>query len=212
DGFVKDLETGYPLAGAKLTVLNDRNTVIGETVSAENGSFSLEGSCKDGKYTIIAIKEEYNEGKKLFAVVNANDSSDIEVALEKTIRRAPIGTDLVKFLNLEPVYFDLDKSKIRPDAEATLIKVIEYMGLFNDIKVEVQSHTDAKAGTNYNQRLSQRRAKATVKYLVERGINSERLKGVGFGESKLTNECNTRESCADEKHQQNRRSEFIIVE
>jgi len=212
DGIIKDQETGYPLSGAKVTILNDQKEIVAETISANDGSFKLDGDCKDGSYTITAIKEDYNDGNEMFTIVNANDSSGIEVKLEKTIRRAPVGSDLVKFLNLEPVYFDLDKSAIRPDAEITLNKVIEYMGIFNDIKVEVQSHTDAKAGKNYNNRLSKRRAKETVKYLVDRGIEAERISGKGFGETQLTNDCTERESCPDEKHQENRRSEFIVIE
>ncbi|WP_273566275.1 OmpA family protein [Maribacter halichondriae] len=212
DGIVKDQETGYPLSGAKVTILNDQKEIVAETISANDGSFTLDGDCKDGSYTITAIKEDYNDGNEIFTIVNANDSSGIEVELEKTIRRAPVGSDLVKFLNLEPVYFDLDKSAIRPDAEVTLNKVIEYMGIFNDIKVEVQSHTDAKAGKRYNDRLSNRRAKETVKYLVDRGIEETRITGKGFGETQLTNDCTTRESCPDEKHQENRRSEFIVIE
>ncbi len=212
DGIIKDQETGYPLSGAKVTILNDQKEIIAETISADDGSFTLDGDCKDGSYTVTVVKEDYNDGNEIFTIVNASDSSGIEVELEKTIRRAPVGSDLVKFLNLEPVYFDLDKSAIRPDAEVTLNKVIEYMGVFKDIKVEVQSHTDAKAGKRYNDRLSKRRAKETVKYLVDRGIEANRITGKGFGETQLTNDCTTRESCSDEKHQENRRSEFIVME
>ena len=119
---------------------------------------------------------------------------------------------MVKYLDLEPVYFDLDKADIRPDASVTILKVLEYMKAFPNMNVQVQSHTDVKAGSSYNVKLSKRRAENTVAYLVSNGIDASRLSGEGFGKTKLINECTTRESCPDEKHQENRRSEFIVME
>ncbi len=211
-GVVKDQETGEPLMAAKVSIFNSANELVTETVSGDDGTFTLDGDCKDGDYKLVASKDDYNEGTKMFAVVSANDTSGVEIALEKTMKQAPLGTDLVKFLNLEPVHFDLDKAEIRSDASVTIIKVIEYMKAFPTVKVQIQSHTDVKAGSGYNKRLSKRRAKNTVAHLIDNGIEASRISGEGFGETKLTNECNTRESCPDEKHEENRRSEFIVVE
>ncbi len=212
DGIVKDKETNEPLAGAKITIFNSTDEIVAETNSGDDGTFTLDGDCRDVDYKIIASKEDYNDVDKMFAVVRANDTEGIELKLEKTIKRATVGSDLVKYLNLEPVYFDLDKAEIRPDASVTILKVLEYMKAFPDMKVQVQSHTDVKAGKLYNMKLSQKRAENTVAYLVANGIDTSRISGEGFGKTKLTNECSTRESCPDEKHQENRRSEFIVVE
>ncbi len=212
EGIVKDEETDGPLAGAKVAIFNTNNELISETISGDDGSFALEGDCRDGDYKLVASKDEYNNGDKMFAVVSANDTSGVEIALEKTVKRAPVGTDLVQFLSLKPVYFDLDKADIRPDASATILKVIEYMNLFPDIKIQVQSHTDVKAGESYNQRLSQQRADNTVTYLISNRMDESRVSGEGFGKSKLANDCTTLEKCTDEEHEKNRRSEFIVME
>ncbi|TMM53268.1 flagellar motor protein MotB [Maribacter algarum] len=212
EGIVKDKETGGPLAGAKVTIFNTNNELVSETTSGVDGSFVLEGDCRDGDYKLIASMDEYDDGEKMFAVVSANDTSGVEIALEKTIKRAPVGTDLVQFLSLKPVYFDLDKADIRPDASATILKVIEYMNLFPDIKIQVESHTDTKAGTRYNERLSQRRADNTVTYLISNKMDESRVSGKGFGESKLANDCIDWTKCTPEKNEQNRRSEFIVIE
>ncbi|WP_430905876.1 OmpA family protein [Maribacter sp. 2-571] len=210
-GTVTDDETGNPMGNAKVAIFNRNAELVSETLSNADGSFMLEGDCKDGSYKVVATKEEYNDGDTAFEVVGANNTEDVEVRLKKTIKQADEGTDLIAFLKLEPVYFDLDKADIRPDASRTMTAVIEYMNTFPDIKVQVQSHTDAKASTGYNSGLSKRRAKNTVAYLIANGIDASRVSGEGFGESQLTNECNTRESCPDERHQENRRSEFIVV-
>lgn len=211
-GIVKDLETGEPLAGADVAIFDSQGQIVAETVSSNDGSFILDGDCKDGDYKLSASKEDYDDGDKMFAVVGANNTNDVEVALEKTAKRAPTGADLVKYLGLEPIYFDLDKDAIRPDASRTMERVIAYMKEFPDLKIQVQSHTDVKADDDYNMKLSKRRATNTVLFLAANGIEESRLSGDGFGKARLINDCTTPESCPDEKHQENRRSEFIVVE
>ena len=211
-GIVKDEETGEPLVGAKVALFNSSNEIVAESISDSDGNFSLDGDCRDGDYKLVASKEDYNNGDKMFAVASANDTEGVELKLEKTVKRATVSTDLIKYLNLKPVYFDLDKADIRPDASETILTVVEYLKTFPDLKVQVQSHTDVKAGNSYNMRLSQKRAENTVAYLVANGIDASRISGKGFGKTRLVNDCTTRESCPDEKHQENRRSEFIVIE
>jgi outer membrane protein OmpA-like peptidoglycan-associated protein len=212
EGVVKDQETGEPLANASVTIYNTNNELVSEGTSDKDGSFSLEGDCRDGDYKVVASKDEYNNGDKMFAIVSGNDTSAIEITLEKTITRAVAGTDLIKFLSLEPVYFDLDNADIRPDASVTILKVIEYMNHFPDVKIEIQSHTDEKAGKRYNDRLSQKRADNTVLYLISNKLDPSRVSGKGFGETKLINDCSDWSKCTPEKNEENRRSEFIVLE
>ncbi len=210
-GVVLDQDTGNPLGSAMVAIFNTNNELIAETTSEADGSFMLLGDCRDGNYTVVASKEDYNKGDKMFAVVSGNDTQGVEVVLGKTIKQAPVGTDLIAFLGLKPIYFDLDKADIRPDASRTMTEVIRYMKQFPELKVQVRSHTDAKASDSYNMRLSKRRAKNTVAYLLANGISEARISGEGFGETQLTNDCNTRESCEDERHQENRRSMFVVT-
>lgn len=211
-GVVKDEETMETLGDADVYLLNSKGDLVATTKSSIDGSFSLEGDCREGDYKLVAEQDEFDKGTAVFTVGRYEDNLDVEVTLDKTIKRAEVGTDLIKFLNLSPVYFDLDKAEIRPDAEKTIRKVVEYMILFPDVKIEVSSHTDAKASNSYNNRLSKMRAKETITYLVGQGIDEDRLNGIGLGETQLLNDCNTREKCEDLLHQLNRRSEFIVTE
>lgn len=210
-GTVRDLETGAPLESAKVTIFNSESQVVAETVSNADGTFALDGNCKEGQYKLIALKDEYDEGSQMFTTVNAKDADNMEITLERSIKKAPIGADLMQLLDLEPIYFDSDKSDIRPDAEIIIKKILTYLTLFPDIQVEIRSHTDAVGSSSYNYGLSKRRAESTLAYLRENGIAAARIRSKGFGESQLTNNCTTRQKCSDEKHQENRRLEFIVL-
>jgi len=211
-GFVKDKKDGSPLAGALITLANAQGSTLAETRSLADGSFSLEGDCREGDYSVNGVSEGYNAASTDFSSANGQDSEGLEILLEKVIQEAPLGTDLAKYLNLRPVYFDLDKSNIRPDAATTLNAVVNYLNEFPNMKIQVQSHTDVRASNSYNNRLSNRRADSTMAYLISKGIAESRITGKGFGETVLANDCTTRDKCTDEKHEENRRSEFIVVE
>ncbi len=211
-GLIKDQKDGSLLPGARITLVNTEGTTLAETISDTDGSFSLDGDCREGDYKLMGIGEGYNPAEVNFSSVNAQDNLGVEILLNKILEEAPVGTDLAKFLNLNPVYFDLDKSNIRPDAATTLTAVVNYLNEFPNMKIQVQSHTDVKASKSYNDRLSKRRAKSTVAYLMANGIEETRVNGQGFGESQLANDCTTLEKCTDEQHEENRRSEFIVLE
>jgi outer membrane protein OmpA-like peptidoglycan-associated protein len=72
-----------------------------------------------------------------------------------------------------------------------------------------KSHTDNRGSDNYNLKLSERRAKSTVQYIVSKGIDPSRISGKGMGELEPKVDCG--EKCTEEEHAQNRRSEFLIV-
>jgi outer membrane protein OmpA-like peptidoglycan-associated protein len=74
--------------------------------------------------------------------------------------------------------------------------------------IYAKSHTDRRGSDNYNMSLSERRAQATVQYVISKGIPAERISGKGFGESEPKVAC---DKCTEEEHSQNRRSEFLIV-
>lgn len=113
-------------------------------------------------------------------------------------------------INLEPIYFDLDKSFIRPDAEIELRKVLKIYEEYPDIELILGSHTDSRAPDAYNMRLSQRRYNSTKAWLVARGVNPSSLTGGGYGETQLVNHCSNGVPCSEAEHQLNRRTEFIV--
>ena len=90
------------------------------------------------------------------------------------------------------------------------------MNKYPKINVTSTSHTDSRGKALYNKSLSQKRADATVDYIIYQGISPSRISGKGYGETKLTNNCydddyhfNIRK-CSENKHQANRRTSFVI--
>jgi outer membrane protein OmpA-like peptidoglycan-associated protein len=208
-GIVKDKNTKALLPDATLNIKNEQGEVIANGISDANGAFSLKAKCNEDLLNIKGTKTNFNEHELALTSINKNN---IIILLEPNTSEAKAGEDLTIKLNLAPIYFDFDKSYIRKDATVILSKVLNYMEQYPNAKIEVRSHTDSRANDSYNISLSQRRAKATYNYLVQKGVNTSRLSYKGFGETELTNECDNNTNCSSEKHQQNRRSEFIVVE
>jgi len=112
---------------------------------------------------------------------------------------------------LNNIYYDLDKSDIRPDAAAELRKLAAVLKQRPNIRLELSSFTDSRAPSSYNMALSQRRALAAVNYLVRLGIDRRRLVPKGYGDTRLLNSCTKGEYCTEEQHQINRRTEVRII-
>ena len=130
-------------------------------------------------------------------------------------QKLEVGADLAKIYEIQPIYFDVNKNDIRPDAAIELDKIIAIMNDNPGLKIELGSHTDCRGNSNYNRYLSDRRAKASAAYIKERISNPTRITGKGYGELQLLNDCGCEgdsvSTCSEEEHQLNRRTEFKVV-
>jgi len=115
------------------------------------------------------------------------------------------------FVNINPIYFDLNSSYLNKQAKTELQKVIDLMNEYPKMIIESASHTDSRGGDGYNGWLSDRRAKSTVSYIIERGIDASRITGRGYGATQLINQCTRGVECTDAQHAANRRTEFQII-
>jgi len=105
-----------------------------------------------------------------------------------------------------PIYFDFDRSTIRPDAAATLDRKVPWLQANPGMRIRIEGNADERGSDEYNLALAQRRAASAKRYLVERGIAADRFDLVSHGEERpICTEHN--EAC----WQQNRRDDFIIV-
>ncbi|MBC3757498.1 OmpA family protein [Hyunsoonleella sp. SJ7] len=211
-GTVIDKRTKEILPNTKVILSDTNNNIIESRVSDGSGKFAFTMGCNDATYIVEGKKENYNDDFIDFSV-DAEDITTLKLELKLEPKVAEVGTDLFKLLNLNPIYFDYDKSFIRPDAEIELAKIINYMKQYPNVKVDVRSHTDSRGRDAYNFALSNRRNKSTIAYIINNGgISANRLSGKGYGETQLTNHCSNGVKCSKEEHQANRRSEFIVVE
>ena len=183
---IKDIEDG------KNTILN-----LGEPINSKDDDFCF------------AIQTNLKRGYFSSNRLGGKGKDDIYSFEEIEFRE---GDDLAMKLQLNTIYFDLDKSFIRPDASVILDKVVDVMNRYPNMKIYIRSHTDSRASKLYNEGLSERRALSTRNYLVKNGISTSRLDNKGFGEYELVNHCSDGVKCNEEEHQLNRRSEFIITQ
>ena len=151
---------------------------------------------------------------QLKTTVNSNIVNVSEL-LDLALSKLAVGGDLNDLIEINPIYFDLAKATIRSDAAIELDKIVSVMNKYPNMKVELGSHTDCRSSAASNQKLSDRRAKASADYIKSKITEPNRISGVGYGESKLKVNCpcegKVKSDCPEEEHQKNRRTEFIII-
>ena len=209
-GTVRDKISNKVLVGATVKVINEDNEEILSAITDNRGNYTLSCDCNQGNF-VRAQTQGYMPAEE-YLPISKGKATIIDFYLEREIIKAGFGDDLAKLLQLSTIYFDFGKYNVRTDAEIEIQKVIAAMEKYPSLKIKANSHTDSRGRDSFNLWLSQKRAEATVNYMILQGISSERLKGEGFGETRLVNECDDGVKCTSAEHQLNRRSEFIILE
>ncbi len=200
-GIVVDDATNEPVE-AKIDLTDNRTSGVLATFTTEKSSGAYLVSLPAGRNYGINV----NADKYLFYSMNF-DIPDTAYFREFytviRLKRIKIGESIV----LRNIFFDYNAFTIRDESEAELTRLRDLIMENPQIKVEISGHTDNVGGDKYNQDLSENRARAVVEYLVGKGIPNERLiyKGYGKSEPIATNE-------TDEGRQENRRTEFKIIE
>jgi len=209
-GVVTSLVDGEVMPEALVMLLDENNIKLKEVMTDENGSFVFEDLDSSTKYTLKTVKDEHFEDERE-VTTGVNETINTEVPLKK-LKELIVVEAGIKKLKTEMIFFNFDKSYIRSDAAEELDKLVEVMTEYPDMVIKIESHTDSRGNNVYNKYLSDKRAKSTRKYLISKGIAPERIESaIGYGEERLLNECDGSVRCGRDKHQANRRSEFIIV-
>lgn len=210
---VIDGKTGALISDATVTLSDELYNVNGISKQYVSPTYNFNHGYECGdSYHIKAEKEGYITKEISVTLPNESGITEAEIILEPAKIPLKTGDDLFKVLNLNPIYFDLDKYNIRPDASLELAKVFAVLEEYPNMKIDIRSHTDSRQTHAYNERLSSNRAKSTSEWLIANGINRMRLTWKGYGETQLVNGCSDGVNCSEAEHQMNRRSEFIIVE
>lgn len=143
------------------------------------------------------------------ADVSFNSSNENDKVIELQLELPPIKKG-EKF-KLENIFYDLNKSTLRPESMVALDKLADFI-IKNNLKIELSAHTDSRGSNTYNQKLSQARAQSCVDYLIKKGVDPSSIKAKGYGETQLMNRCKDGVTCTEEEHQVNRRTEVKILE
>ncbi|CAM1355722.1 OmpA family protein [Tenacibaculum ascidiaceicola] len=214
-GPVMDKNTGELIPNAEVTLIDSNNKEVKTVTVGNDATFTFLLDCQE-QYTLRAKKEKYHPKEKVIETPNNPKTIKMPIklnmplALELSDPCPP--NDLGCRLTLQPIYFDYDKSNIRPDAEIELAKILAALKEYPTLKIHIESHTDSRGNDLYNSKLSENRAQATLNWFLKKGIDITRLTAKGYGESELINKCNNQTTCSEDEHQLNRRSMFIIKE
>ena len=212
-------ERGTPLPGTFVTLLDDDGTLLQAMTTKEDGEFAFLVD-EDSYYRVVGTKDGYTEGSK--DVNTFTDDyivrADIilrEKLLDEVVVDGDIEVDFGNVVYFNPIYFDFDKYDIRPDAQVELDKIVKMMNENPDMNLYLTSHADSRGTHEYNEPLSEKRARASIEYIRARITNPERVSGEGFGETQLVNGCIDNGVkivyCDENDHQKNRRTEFVAV-
>lgn len=215
-GTVIDSLTGEPIPNA---IINLLDVVDGSAVALNsdmNGAFEL--NLPHGKsYRAEAMMDTYfarNLTIETPADPLVRDMS-IEIALvpTSTLRDDEYASSIREGdrFELPEIRWDYDSYRLRQEAKPALALVAEFLQNRPGIEVELRSHCDSRGRDAYNQKLSENRAGSAAQYLLDLGVPPEQLHPVGVGEAELLNECSNGVPCSEAKHQENRRTEFLIV-
>jgi len=131
--------------------------------------------------------------------------------LNKTIAMKPIVVG--SKITLNNIFFDFDKSTLRPLSDVELKNLVQLMKSNPNLKVEISGHTDSKGDDAYNQKLSEERAQAVVNRLISSGISADRMLAKGYGKT-MPVSANKKANGKDnpQGRQENRRVELKITE
>ena len=210
EGLVTDAITKKPIPGKfQLIDIKTGKEVVRSEADAVNGEFTV--SLPVGKeYGVNVSYPGYNFYSQNFNM----EVKENQEAMHLDINMVPIGSDLP--IVLANVFFDLNKSNLRPESFIELNKLRDLLIKNPTLNIEIGGHTDTRGDATENQLLSEGRANSVKNYLIEQGIDGAKLTAKGYGESqpKINDEeiAKLKTAAAQEKaHQQNRRTEYKFI-
>ena len=213
-GEVKDKNTQYGLPGTLVTLYDENDILVGQMVVGADADYVFPTE-PNKKYRIEAAHDFYIPTSEMFTT---NEDGKMRYTIELLMECYDDAEEVITKrqdgkvqIVLENIYFDLNKWDIKPEAARILNTLLELLNKYPVMEIELGAHTDSRASATYNLMLSNRRAAATLEYLVQHGIKRKRLRSKGYGESVPLVKCGDTKPCTEQEHSINRRCEFIIT-
>jgi outer membrane protein OmpA-like peptidoglycan-associated protein len=204
EGIARNSKTLEPLPMTTVQLIDESGKIVGEITTNELGEYTFDLDCNK-TYKILGSKPDYKD-----ALIALETTDEFEKVHQADLLLIPLINDNEIVIN--PIFFNFDKWDIRPDAAYELENIVSVMREHPNMVIKIESYTDSRGSDSYNMKLSDRRAKSTRDYLFSRKIAQERIpSAIGYGETRLVNDCSNGVKCTEEQHQANRRSKFVII-
>ena len=208
-GKVRDRYTNELLSGVKVSAYDANGRKVEEYTTTENGEYILKVS--EGDYTLRFEKNGIIIGESRVTVPVGTEKGLVEMDafLEQNTDKNKTPSSAY---DVPPVYFAFDRSSLGKQAKAQLDHVVELLKTNPSLSLDIRSYTDSRGNATYNMGLSERRTSAAINYILEQGIDFDRVSGRGYGEEYMVNSCSEGVLCEEVDHALNRRSEFIFID
>lgn len=230
-----------PIADLKVLLLNDKYQPIDSATTDQTGDFAFKhlpytkqvlitiGNEKDifeAFNNILVFDSEENlikivsgiKGKKFnyralqpemfsFTEIYVDDPWLAIIEQERDANKKAGSSETI----IENILFEFNKADLQEQSKQTLDKVVLAMLSNDKFNIELSAHSDSKGSDSYNLKLSKQRANSAEKYIISKGISSSRITAIGYGETKLINNCGNDVICSEDEHAVNRRLEFKLI-
>ena len=208
------------LRNVRVKLIDYSENVLDEVLTGNDGKFNFR--VYENEHYILMAEKEGAEAEQFYVTrqdYNTVGKSIPQEELTQLVTNVTFDTLMIldkiiidKSIVLENIYYDFAKWDIRADAAVELDKLVDILYDNPEISIELSSHTDSVDTESYNQRLSQRRAESAVSYIIEAGIDKDRMTAKGYGEAiPIARNTNPDGTDNPEGRQKNRRTEFKVT-
>lgn len=211
-------------SGIQIVLTDSEGNAIAKTQTGDDGGFIFESVRPDSEYIIIsegavALKQIFivNENGDLLQSIDPGDSGEfVYVRIDDNSKVITLTNEWsqkvrvseVDHFNLGSILYEYNSAKLDRNGQRALDRVIELMKSNPDVSIELEGHTDSQGSFEFNLKLSERRIQNAMDYLIQNGMDSQRITGKGFGESRPANHCVDGVNCTENEHAVNRRTEL----
>ncbi|MEJ5995976.1 OmpA family protein [Pedobacter sp. Du54] len=206
-GIVEDKNAHTPMGGGVISIIDKTlNKTITVESNSTDGKFNIQLS-ENSDYILSAKKSNYISNIEVVSTKGLNRSTTLYVKLLLGIEETKPNSTI----NLKNIYYATGSSSIKQEASSDLDRLVLFLTDNPSVKIEIDSHTDSRGSASSNLSLSKKRAQEVVNYLKRKNISETRLVAKGYGETKLINDCKDGVKCSEAQHEQNRRTEFKVL-
>lgn len=164
---------GDDLGDAVIKIVGDNGT-IANVKTKKNGTYSIPVQ-KEAKYLLLGTCRGF-----------LNSKSELEIGDEEKSKNFTVDfslTSISKPVKMDNIFYEFGSAKLTPDSYKGLDALVKLLNDNPNITIEIGAHTDYVGSDESNKKLSEERAKSVTDYLMEKGIEKERLTAVGYGET-----------------------------
>ncbi|MFM9003945.1 MAG: OmpA family protein, partial [Flavobacteriales bacterium] len=222
DGQLYKEQPGDIGRGEPITILNSVGEAVAIAYTNDVGKFRFTKLNPQMKY-VMRLSDSTNaahaiitdKGEKIDLPVLGAEVEYLRMKSEDAITLINEFNDTIQVCTkdlfvINRIYYDFNSAQLTNESHAQLDQLALIMERNQDIHLELRAHTESRGEASYNLELSKQRASSAVRYVVSKGISSNRFQSDGVGECELINECADGTYCSEPEHAINRRTEIRL--